>query len=556
MKASSQSCIIIIIYLLISNFNTSGSIFTQNMSSGSQHCTTWTYQKNNKCICGKYLHLKVLCDSISKEIKVLKCYCMTHSDIANATVVGKCLFKCSLNYKPYYDVTKNTSQLDEDMCGSHNREGQMCSKCKPGYGVAVYAYNNYCTECSDYKYNWLKYIAVAFLPLTLFYVIILALNVNTIQTTLNSYVLFGQFLTAPLLANLYGFQDDTNVFKHIVVTIYGIWNLDFGRSIISPFCLHPDLTAHQVIALDYLIAFYPLLLILFTYLLVKLHDKYRLVVVIWKPFYTCVRCIQKEWNIKTSLISVFATFILLSNVKLLNVSFDLISVPIILLDMHGNAVPIKYVYTNGSMEYLGKEHIPYFVLGIVILLVFNILPILLLFLYPFRWFQRFCSLRNLSLRIFIDAFQGCYKTSPRDYRCLSILPFIIRLVNSAFSYITEDPSYVRITSLVIAFISFFVLVVRPYKSNIHNSFEGLFYLMIALTGFSHNKVFTRANKTLEFIHYRIKALLVLVPTVIILVWLLHKFVTKSKLYHKSISWIKNYITRRKDEENEPLLNVY
>lgn len=150
--------------------------------------------------------------------------------------------------------------------------------------------------------------------------------------------------------------------------------MDFGRSLYEPFCLHPSLSTHHIIALDYLVAVYPLLLILLTYLLVKLHDNYRLVVIIFKPFYCCIRCIQKEWNIKASLIDVFATFILLSNVKLLNVSFDLISVPVTLRNITGHRLPQQYTYTNGSVEYLGKEHHPYFALGVIVIMVFNVLP--------------------------------------------------------------------------------------------------------------------------------------------------------------------------------------
>ena len=269
--------------------------------------------------------------------------------------------------------------------------------------------------------------------------------------------------------------------------LYGIWNLDFGRFIYNSFCLHPGLTTHQVIALDYLIAFYPLLLILLTYLLVKLHDRYRLVVIIWKPFYTCIRCIQKEWNIKASLVDVFATFILLSNVKLLNVSLDLISVPVTLWDVHGRSMPIRYTHINGSMEYLGKEHIPYFVLGIVVLLIFNIFPILLLCLYPFRWFQRCLnsfSLRNSSLHIFMDVFQGCYKTSPRDYRCLSALPFIVRLSTFLFFFLTLNRFSCSLFAVMLIIIVCIIASILPFKTTKQNVANIFVYQILCCLFFS------------------------------------------------------------------------
>ena len=35
-------------------------------------------------------------------------------------------------------------------------------------GFPVYSYRVDCVKCVDYRYNWLKYIAVAYLPLNVF----------------------------------------------------------------------------------------------------------------------------------------------------------------------------------------------------------------------------------------------------------------------------------------------------------------------------------------------------------------------------------------------------
>ncbi len=108
-----------------------------------------------------------------------------------------------------------------------------------------------------------------------------------------------------------------------VVLITSIWNLDFFWSIYHPFCLHPSLTTLNVMLLDYFIAFYPLLLILLTYWLVKLHDWFRIVTRLI-PFYKCFHHFRKEWDLKESLIGAFATFYLLSYVKVLNVTSDML----------------------------------------------------------------------------------------------------------------------------------------------------------------------------------------------------------------------------------------
>ena len=79
----------------------------------------------------------------------------------------------------------------------------------------------------------------------------------------------------------------------------------------------------QALALDYAIACYPLLLIVASYVLIELHaHNFRLLVYLWKPFRRLFIYFRKQWNIKTSVIEVFATFLLLANLKFLNVSFD------------------------------------------------------------------------------------------------------------------------------------------------------------------------------------------------------------------------------------------
>ena len=499
-------------------------------------CPTWTYLQDNKCTCGNYMHEIVACESTTKQVQVQKCYCMTYSKITNSVVLASCRYNCGINSSitTFYKVCADTKGLNNKTCGLYNRQEQLCSQCLPGYGIAAYSYNSYCTECLDYRYNWMKYMAVAFVPLTAMYLIVLVINLDTTQPVLSSYILFSQIVTAPIIATLTEFSNKTSYIWHALITIYGMWNLDFFRSIYKPFCLHDKLSAHEVVALDYLIAIYPLFLILLTYLLVKLHDNYRLVVLIWKPFHCCVRMIRKEWNIKASLIKVFATFLLLSNVKLLNVSFDLISVPVTLWTPTGQSLPKKYTYLNGSMEYLGKEHLPYFVLGIAVLLVFNLLPILLLCLYPFRCFQRClnrCSLSSPSLHIFMDAFQGCYRTAPRDYRSLSALNLVFRLINFFLFYFTINLSYFTLLSIAAAFMSSTVMVIHPYRSRQQTHCEGLTYLVLALLASLMNtsKVVVHANEGYKYTYFFLKSTLAEFPFIMMVLWVVYTLISKSKL---------------------------
>ena len=118
---------------------------------------------------------------------------------------------------------------------------------------------------------------------------------------------------------------DTNhfVLVQILASLYGIWNLDFFRTLIPPICL--PLNTMQVIALDYLVAVYPLLVLVCVYLLVRAHDRgCRLIVRLWRPFLWWSARIRQQWNARHSIIDAFATFISLSFIKFLSVSGNLL----------------------------------------------------------------------------------------------------------------------------------------------------------------------------------------------------------------------------------------
>ena len=70
------------------------------------------------------------------------------------------------------------------------------------------------------------------------------------------------------------------------------------------------------------------------------------------------------------------------------------------------------LYYDGSVQFLGGEHLPYAILEFIVMLFFIIFPLLLFILYPMRCFQKCLTYFNLRchvLRVFMDAFQGCYK---------------------------------------------------------------------------------------------------------------------------------------------------
>ena len=130
-----------------------------------------------------------------------------------------------------------------------------------------------CVECHDHSYkNWLKYIAIAFGPLTVFFIIVITCRISATSAKLNQILVFpAHMIMIAILAN----NPTTaleQVVAHTVFSLYGIWNLDFFRTFYEPFCLHPDMLCPLFRCLPW-ITLYPLVLIVITSTLAELHDR-------------------------------------------------------------------------------------------------------------------------------------------------------------------------------------------------------------------------------------------------------------------------------------------
>ena len=94
---------------------------------------------------------------------------------------------------------------------------------------------------------------------------------------------------------------------------------------------------------------------------------------------------------------------------------------------------------------------------VFMILVFMILvvPVLLLFLYPCRCFQRCLNhfhLRSLALNAFVDVFQGCYKdgtNATRDCRYFAAFQLILRLIFPLVFTIAKDAILSLVLSLLV-----------------------------------------------------------------------------------------------------------
>ena len=491
------------------------------------------------------------------EVGVLIGYCMTMNSKRSEVVVGSCPFISPTHSKTYTTVPNNSAQLDGAFCGYAHRTGQLCGQCGNGTSPPVYSYYPQCVKCPAGTNNWAKYLTVSLLPTTLFFLATMILRFRATSPNLNGFIIFCQILSSPVILRrgnqLYMYRHTPYyVHERVIVDIYlsyiSIWNLDFFRLVYPPFCLHPNATTLQVLSLDYIIAAYPLLLIILTYILVTLHYyNCRLVVCLWRPFLRCCIRFQRQCDIRNSLVDVFATFLLLSYVKLLSVSYDILT-PSFVWNMTWTRQP-TVLYYDGSVEYFSKEHLPYAVLAIIVLLVFTLLPIVLLCLYPCHCFQRLlnvCHLKCQALRTFMDAFQGCYKdgtNGTRDCRFFAAVYLITRVavhLSLVFTLVSYNTSvFITLLLIVILLLSGF----QPYKKQFYNVLD-TFFLVSSVSFVSSLWIMQDFNTRLIEIADRVILLsLAPIPVLYPLCVLLYYVWKKSRRLQSATEWIRACFSR-------------
>ena len=460
-------------------------------------CPTWLYlSEKGWCTCGSSVHDVMTCDNETQEVSIRRSFCLTSFDgDTSKAVIGSCLFAQHHGHGAdsdkglYIKVNGNLSQQDQQLCGYVNREGQLCGRCRSNHYMSAYSYDFKCHQCHNGHTiaNAVVYFTVAFFPVTLFLVAVVSLHISVSSPHLNIPILLCQLYSLPdtvwvFLQNTRG--TNLEVFVSFVETVYGIWNLDFFRAIIPPICL--PLTTMQVIALDYLVAAYPLFLLVCFYVLVTAHDRgCRLVVRLWRPFLWCSARIRQQWNIRHSIIDAFATFVLLSYIKFVSVSGELLlSTPV--FNIHGSRIG-HFMYYDGTVEFMGQQNMPYFIIAIIILVI-SIVFILLLILYPMKWFQVFlnkCHLNSPGLRMFMECFQGYYRDRSdggRECRYFAAVYPMLRIVATSLYGLTHNKLFFALAIVILIGVVAIILVVRPYKKqqDIYNKLDAIFLMTMVV----------------------------------------------------------------------------
>ena len=534
---------------------------SSSVQYGSQtkfECPPWNFSipSTNSCQCLSFRGA-LLCDGIKAYIEE-KFFLTVQQD---QNIISKFPSK-SFNLYQGINVTKpgyrllpeNISELNNFMCGPLNRKGYLCSDCIDAFGPSMNIIErpNHCYECRGTYQGVMLNLAITILPLTLLYLLILIFQIRMTSAPIPCFVMYSQLIVIAfsytqsissdeLPTVIFTKTGNTRAVTKLILVLYGIFDLDFISHAVPPFCVSKDLRLYHRVFLGYITAFYPIMLIIITWICIELHDRnFRMIVFLWRPFHRCFVQLRRGWDTKNDLIDVFATFLLLSFVKIMYQTVLVLSATTLdIYSLSGEHLYYSYVSNiDNSIPITSAKYIIPVISALVICIIFNVLPILLLFLYPFGRFRRTLSklrLDRISLTIFTEKFHCCYRDGldgKRDMRYFSGFHVFIVIQLSYFpplmSHIFHfDPWFIKGTILLIA--ALLILLCRPYKKMYMNICDTLLLSHLAIISFTLSQ--TKIRYYIPFMQ-----VLILLPIAVLVFVVCFRLLCKARrsLFNRSL----------------------
>ena len=532
--------------------------------------------KNGTCICNKIFRNVIQCNQGEFLAMIRRGLWIGEDPFTNEIVVGIYPYtkNVSLNDQ-FIQLPNTTSELDDLLCAPVKRTGAFCGECRSGHAPSINSFLPSCVKCThtEMKYNWVFYILSEIFPVTIFFLVIIFFHISVTRGSGNSFVLFAQLLTTTFDIDgdgtipLHTVTSSAGKLKSAYEVLYGIWNLNFFSSILPEFCLGTNLNTLTALSLHYILALYSLLLILVFYCVVWLYDHgIQPFFCLCKPVHRLLGHFRRRWNLNRSIIDAFATFLVLSYSRFTVVSVYLLT-PVTLQDSSGSKLGSN-LYFQGNIGYLSKQHAPFFVLAVFVLVTFVLLPPVLLLVYPLKLLERVTSklgycggfFRSGSrMQLFLDTFQGCFKdgtNGTRDCRYFAGLYFLLRtflFTTYIYSGVWFQQFFIQQLVCTIAILLF--AIIRPYKDNFYNNLDTMILGILAVINALsiYNTFCANLDLPIPTWSFVVQYILIYCPLIYMIGYVMWQVVKSKKVF--LLSCLKRCLNDRITEKTGLLSNV-
>ena len=386
---------------------------------------------------------------------------------------------------------------DEDSQCSHlNRKGPLCGECIDGHSTAVNSYNYECVPCTsnttNLAANWAKYIGLSYVPYLFVFFVMILLDWKLQSGSLVVFILYAQLvssgvfdLTIGRFPNLHKNSHNFSIpfiMQKAYRTAYGVFNLNSFSKLLSPFCVHEDHSALDVIRLDYFIALFLALLIMLAVVLLLVYKLLR------KLKRRGIREEALSDSSKEGRGFKFAVvrFLSFSYTRLSLDSALLLSWTGVILQDGSYIESPSLMYFAGQYTFYDHDYfVHYGLIAIIFFIIIGIIPPLILLLGSLKWcFPNTCQEKYKSQRcpckvinFFLDAFTSHYKPK---YRCFGGLYFFFRLAMlCAYAFTHSAASQVLCQLTIIIVMIVLAAAFPPHKNFLCSTLDVLILLNMA-----------------------------------------------------------------------------
>lgn len=513
------------------------------------HCPVWYLFNDtlNQCMCHS-LEPWVICDRLSQRVYLARGLCMTYDNETGSTDVGKCPYTLfqreheAFLQNGYAELPTNVSDLNEFMCGLWNREGYLCSQCKTGYGLAIFTT---CMQCNFRGgQGLLFFMMLQLMPVLILFLLVLGFRVSIAKPPMNALVMFYQLSLAIIFTHSYLFQPPYVEYSpalekahYASLVSVGIWAMSLIGLIrgvgLTDFCVDPNISVQQAFTLTQIKSVFPLFLVAFSWTCIKLYARnFKPLVWLWKPFRKCFSWYTR--NTRLTLVDVFSTFLLLSYSRYVIELYFLYSFQHTYSASTGWSNATYLLYNPEVVYFDSASHLPYALIQIFTFLIVAIPPVLVLAFYQSKCFQRIMTSlhlhKALSVYIFVDLFQNCYKDGldgSYDLRFTASIYMILRMLFLITYVGCSDTTFAGCES-ILSFIWVFLLLlffalVRPYKDQYRNVLDSLLLAVLSLisvlVSFASRNT---ENKALNVFVLAVVMILIAIPQVMLFIYMIYK----------------------------------
>ena len=396
---------------------------------------------------------------------------------------------CSNNTKST-DEHRLPSNTSEDMslyiCNA-NRAGLVCGKCKENRSVYYHSSAFACGTNDLCHLGWFFYILSELIPVTLFFLVVIALNISFTSGPLNGVIFFMQFVdTLKVKAeNFIWFGPAVQKFTYIHKLVYRMFTLNFFSVGPLSFCLWSGASALDLLAFRYVTIVFSLFLIIGTVALLKVCS-----------FKFCNKYVI---NVKGSIIHGLSAFLVMSYSECTRVSLMIITRGTLSIGPNMHRLEDRhFAFYNGEYSYMGPDHLKYALPAIFFIVTMVSIPPLLLFSYPLcyklfallrieesKCVQITCKILPLEkIKPLFDSIQGAFKDR---FRFFAGLYFIYRL-SSLLTFAVAGTLITHYTATGFQLVCMLALhaACRPYKKSWHNVLDALlFFNLFSINGLAY-----------------------------------------------------------------------